>query len=76
MIPYHRIKKRAAQIIVVGLIATGASLAGGVSAFAQSDPAGVDTRASGDNLTTVDYTGARALPVYDDGSFGDNGPFS
>lgn len=69
-------KKRAAQIVVVGLIAGGASLAGGITAFAQAAPAGVDTRSSGDNLTTVDYSGAHALPVFDEGSFGDNGPFS
>ena len=72
----HWIKKRAAQIVVVGLIAGCASLTNGSTAFAQGAPTTVDTRSSGDSLTSVDYSGDSALPVYDKGSFGDNGPFS
>jgi hypothetical protein len=76
MLLLHRAVKRGAQIGLLGLLVAGASLTTGGSASAQSTTTSLDPRPPGENLTSVDYSGNQVVPVYDDGSFGNNGPFS
>jgi hypothetical protein len=71
-----RVQERAEKLIIVGLLAAAGTFSTGASAFAQDVTTTMDPRAPGENVTSVDYSGDTALPVFDQGSFGDNGPFS
>jgi hypothetical protein len=72
----YQVQKRAGRLVIVGLLAAWATFSTGASAFAQDVTTTMDPRAPGENVTSVDYSGDSTLPVFDQGSFGDNGPFS